>query len=359
MSDVVSKNNKLPDIKSLDKEEKQKVEKIFSRIDVSNSQSVIEYGYGAQSEIAQFSDTILNQIRAKDSGYVGEILTDLMVKVKDVDVDGLNRKQGFFGRLFSSASKKVTKFTSKYAKLSVEIDKIVDTLERTKMSLLKDITLLDNLYDKNLEYMQEIEAYIYAGEKKVKELNDVIIPEAKKLAKASGSADDAQKANDIAKLANKFEKKIYDLKLSRTVSIQSCPQIRLVQNNDEQLVDKIQSSIVNTIPLWKNQIVISITIMKQQGALALQKAVSDTTNELLAKNSELLKEGTIETAKEAERGIVDLVTLQKVNQDLIETIEESLRIQKEGRIMRMEAEKELTVLENQLKEKLIAANEDQ
>jgi uncharacterized protein YaaN involved in tellurite resistance len=358
MSSLAEYQSEIRDVSKLSPKEIEKVEKIVSSIDIFDSQSVIEYGYGAQSEIAEFSDTILSQIRAKDTGYVGEILTDLMVKVKDVDVDGITGEKGFFGKLFSSASKQVIRFTSKYSKVSVEIDKIVDTLEQTKMSLLKDITLLDNLYDKNLDYMNELEAYIYAGEQKVKELNDTVIPEAKKKAKESGVADDAQKANDIVKLANKFEKKIHDLRLSRTVSIQSCPQIRLVQNNDEQLVDKIQSSIVNTIPLWKNQIVIAITIMKQQGALELQKEVSATTNELLAKNSELLKEGTIETAKETERGIVDIETLQKVNQDLIETIEESIRIQEEGKARRLEAEKELVILENQLKQKLIDAKKE-
>ncbi len=355
MSDVVANQNGSLNISKLDPKEMQRVSKIVNSIDIFDSQSVIEFGYGAQSEIADFSDTILNQIRAKDTGYVGDILTDLMVKVKSVDVDGLNNEKGFFGKIFTSASKQVTKFTSKYSKLSVDIDKIVDTLEQTKMSLLKDITLLDNLYDKNLDYMKELEYFIFAGEQKVKELNEINIPNAKKIAQESGSPEDAQKANDIVKLANKFEKKIHDLKLSRTVSIQSCPQIRLVQNNDEQLVDKIQSSIVNTIPLWKNQIVIAISIMKQKGALELQKQVSNTTNELLAKNSEMLKQGTIETALETERGIVDIETLQKVNQDLIETIEESIRIQQEGKAKRIDAEKQLTVLENQLKQKLIDA----
>lgn len=333
--------------------EKQKVDEIVSGIDVADSQAIIMFGVGAQKDISSFSDTVLTQIRSKDSGYVGEVLTDLVLKVKDLDVDGLSEKGGFFANLFGSIKARFTRFMEKYEKLSVQIEHIINELEKSKMQLLKDITLLDQMYDKNLEYMHNLDLYILAGNQKLSELNDKIVPEMKAKAEKSGDPADAQEVRDFLQLVNRFEKKLHDLKLSRTIAIQAGPQLRIIQANDNTLVEKIQSSILNTIPLWKNQIVIAISLYRQQDALKLQKQVTDTTNELLTKNSQMLKENSIGVAQETERGIVDMETLKKVNADLIETIEETLRIQTEGKAKRAQAEQELSAMEQELKTKLL------
>lgn len=334
-------------------EEFLRVKEIAGSINIKDSQAIIEYGVGAQSDIADFSDTVLDQVRSKDAGHAGEALNELMVNVKEIDVDSIsgNSSSGIFKRF----SKKVKKFIGRYNKLSVQIDSIVEKLESTRDTLFRDVELLDQLYDKNYVYLKELDIYIAAGDMKIKELVNITLPALRKEAVEANDAVKSQELRDLESLIGRFEKRVHDLKLSRMVAIQAMPQIRLVQNNDQVLVERIQSSILNTIPLWKSQIVIAITLFRQKAALKVQKDVTDTTNELLKKNSELLKTGTIETAKEAERGIVEIETLQQVNTDLIETITESLRIQEEGRIARANAEKELNVLEGELKQKLMEA----
>lgn len=341
-------------IQALSPEEKQKVDEISSSIDIEDTQAVLQFGVSAQSSISSFSDTVLEQVRSKDTGYVGDILSDLMFKVKDLDVDGLSTKDpGFFGKIFGGLKRKVEKFVSDYEKLSTHIDRIIDELEKARMLLLKDITLLDNMFEKNLEYLKELDFFILAGEAKVEEMTSTVLPQLKAEAEKSDDPADAQKFNDLAQLVNRFEKKVHDLKLSRMIAIQAIPQIRLIQNNDQVLVEKIQSSILNTIPLWKNQIVIAITLFRQKKALEAQKKVSETTNDLLAKNSEMLKANSIGVAQEAEKGIVEIETLKKVNSDLITTVEETLKIQAEGKQKRAQAEVELGNMEKELKNKLL------
>ena len=335
----------------LSEEDRAKVDAIIGDVDISDSAAVLQYGVQAQSNISGFADNILNQVRSKDSGYVGEILSDLMVNVKHMEVDDLSGGKGFFG-LFGGMKRKAEKFMARYEKIGVHIDKTVSELDKSRMQLLKDITLLDSLYDKNLEYHRELEYYILAGEKKIQEIRDITIPEMKAQAEASGDPVDAQKVNDYGQLLNRFEKKVHDLKLSKMIALQTGPQVRLIQSNDQVLVEKIQSSILNTIPLWKNQIVIAISLFRQEKALKQQQEVSKTTNELLRKNSDMLKQNSIEVAKESEKGIVEIETLKKVNQDLIDTIEETLLIQKEGSAKRAQAEQELKTMEEQLKDKL-------
>ncbi len=336
-------------------EERQKVLDIASQIDISDSQSVIQYGSLAQSDISKFSDAILDQIRAKDSGEVGDVLNSLLNKVQEVDIDELDmNKKGFsLSRMFGGFKREAQKFISRYDKISVQIEKIIDQLDRAKLQLIRDITTLDTMYEKNLEYLDQLDMYIMAGTLKLKELNDKVLPELKEKATRSGDAVDAQRVKDMAELISRFEKKIHDLKLSRMIAIQTAPQIRLIQSNDQTLVEKIQSSIMNTIPLWKNQISIAITMLRQQAALKLQRDVTNATNELLARNSEMLKTSSIDIARENERGIVDIETLKKVNQDLIETLEETLSIQQEGRQKRLQAEAELRNMEDDLKRKLL------
>jgi len=336
-------------------EERQQVLDLAAQIDISDSQSVIQYGNLAQSEISKFSDAMLDQIRAKDSGEVGEALTELLVKVQDVNVDAIDPNQkGFsFSKLFGGLKKETQKFISRYDKISVQIEKIIDQLDRAKLQLIRDITTLDTMYEKNLEYLKQLDIYIMAGTLKLKDLNDKVMPELKEKAQKTGDAMDAQKVKDMAELISRFEKKIHDLKLSRMIAIQSAPQIRLIQNNDQTLVEKIQSSIMNTIPLWKNQMAIAITMLRQQSALQLQRDVTNATNNLLARNSEMLKTSSIEIARENERGIVDIQTLKKVNEDLIVTLEETLKIQQEGREKRAQVEMELRTMENDLKSKLM------
>ena len=340
-------------ISEFTQEEVARIKEIAGAIDIKDSQSLIEYGVGAQSDIADFSDTVLEQVRSKDAGFAGEALNELMVSVKEINVDSIsgNTSNGLFRRF----SRKVKKFIGRYNKLSFQIDSIVEKLENTRDSLFRDVELLDQLYDKNYDYLKELDIYIAAGDMRIKELKETVLPALRAEAEKTNDAVKAQELRDMQSLINRFEKRVHDLKLSRMIAIQSMPQIRLVQNNDQVLVERIQSSILNTIPLWKSQIVIAITLFRQKAALSIQKNVTDTTNELLKKNSEMLKTGTIETAKEAERGIVEIDTLKQVNADLIETITESLRIQQEGRIARADAEKELHVLEGELKQKLMEA----
>ena len=345
------------DMSKLTAEQRQKLEEIMGGINISDSQFILQYGVGAQSQIASFADNVLSEVRAKDGGFVGDILTNLMLKVKDLEVDGLASDKSFMAKvpIIGSFVNTTKKFVARYQKLNVEIETIVGELDKARMTLLKDITLLDYMFEKNLEYLGNLNYYIMAGNLKLQELRDTVIPELQEKVRISNDPVDAQKLNDLLQLVNRFEKKIHDLKLSRTIALQTAPQIRLIQNNNQVLVEKIQSSILNTIPLWKNQIVIAMSLFRQKHALQVQKEVTDTTNELLRRNSEMLKESSIGIAKETERGIVDIDTLKKVNADLISTIEETLKIQQEGRIKRQQAEVELQNIEKELKDKLISA----
>ncbi len=339
-------------------EEKKKVDGILAQFDIKDSQGILQYGVGAQSDISNFADSILSQVKAKDSGEVGETLTDLMLSVKKLDVDSLS-EGGIMSKIpiLSNFVSSAKKFVAQYQSIEHHIEEISDELASARMGLLKDITLLDNLYDKNKEYLRELDFYILAGELKMKELNETVLPEMKAKAEASKDTIDAQEVQDLSQMINRFEKKIHDLKLSRMVSIQTLPQVRLIQNNDQLLVEKIQSSILNTIPLWKNQVVIAISLFRQKKALKVQKEVSQATNDLLTKNSELLKDSSLEIARESEKGIVEIETLKKVHENLINTIDETIKIQEDGKVKRKEAEVELGKLEDELKKKLAQVKE--
>lgn len=348
------------DANRLSQEDMARITEIADEIDVEDSQYVLQYGVAIQSQISQFADNVLNQVRAKDSGFVGEILTNLMLDVQKLDVDSLSNEGSFLSKIpfLGDMVDDSKKFIARYQTLSGEIERIINELEKARMNMLKDINLLDDLYDKNLDYLKELNYFIAAAEMKINDLHSSTIPEMKSKAEATGDPVDVQRLNDIVERTNRFEKKVHDLKLSKMITIQTAPQIRLIQNNDQVLVEKIQSSILNTIPLWKNQIVLSITMLRQKKALEVQKEVTDTTNDLLARNAEMLKDNTIGAAKEMERGIVDIDTLKKVNTDLITTIVETIRIQKEGREKRMSSERELVSLENELRDKLIELRTD-
>lgn len=342
-------------VEELSPEQKARVEEVKNSIDLMDSQAVLQYGVGAQRNISSFSDNILTQVRSKDSGYVGELMSDLVLKVKEVDVDGLD--EGFLDKLpfLKNASRAVKKFMQRYEKLEVQIDRIEQQLDQARMQMLKDITMFDGLYEKNLGYFRELQIYIAAGEEKLKELQEITLPQLHAEATAKGDAMSAQVVRDFEDTVNRFEKKIHDLKLSKAVAIQTAPQIRLIQNNDKMLVDKIQTAILSTIPLWKSQIVIALGLHRQESVLKMQRSVSDATNTLLTKNAELLRQNSTEVARESERGIVDLETLKKVNADLISTIEETIKIQQEGRAARQNAETELLSIEQKLKEALLTA----
>lgn len=342
-------NEKLPELRE---EDKKRVAEIVKEIDIGDTQAVIQFGASAQKGIADFSDTLLQEVRTKYTGYVGDSLNNLMTEIKGVEVDTLLKK-GMFDGVFGGFKRKVSKFMAGYQSVSVNIDKITSDLDKAKMTLLRDIKMLDNLYNKNLEYLGNLDMYITAGSIKLNELNEKILPDMREKATGTGDPLDAQKFKDFQQLANRFEKKLYDLKLSRTIAIQTAPQIRIIQSNNQTLVEKIQSSIMNTIPLWKNQVVIAVSLLRQENALKLQEEVSKTTNDLLTKNSELLKDNSIRTAKETERGIVEIETLRTVHNNLISTIEETIKIQEDGKTKRAAAEVELQNIENELKQKLL------
>lgn len=334
--------------------QRARVEELKNSINLMDSQTTIQYGVGAQRNISSFSDHILAQVRSKDSGYVGELMSDLVLKVKDAGVDQL--EDGPLDKIpfLKNASRAVKRFMQRYEKLEVQIDHIEQQLEQARMQMLKDITMFDGLYEKNLEYFQELQIYIAAGEEKLKELREITLPRLHAEASAKGDPMSAQAVRDFEDTVNRFEKKIHDLKLSKTIAIQTAPQIRLIQNNDKMLVDKIQTAVLSTIPLWKSQIVIALGLHRQESVLKMQRSVSDATNTLLTKNAELLKQNSVDVARESERGIVDLQTLKKVNADLISTIEETIKVQQEGRIARQNAEAELAGIEEQLKQTLLA-----
>ena len=339
----------------LTEEEKKAVDEFNEKIDVFDSTQILQYGAPAQSKISEFSDSILEGVKTKNTGDVGELLADLVGQIKsfDASIDGNNK--GLF-KIFSNVKKEINTLIAKYSKIETNINTIEKGLDKNKIQLLKDISTFDEMYEKNLEYFKEISLYIIAGEKKLDELRNVVLPELKKKAEETGEQLDVQKVQDMEAQINRFEKKIYDLKTTRIISIQMAPQIRLLQNNDAELVEKIQSSITNTIPLWKNQMVLALGINNAKKSLKEQQAVSNLTNEMLKKNSETLKQGTIDIAKESERAIVDIETLKKTNKDLIETLDTVIKIHEDGRAKRAEAEVELQNIEKELKEKILEIN---
>ena len=339
----------------LSESEKKAVDEFITKIDVMDQNLVLQYGAKVQNKISAFSDNILEDVKTKDIGDTGELLANLVGEIKSFNSSIGTSKKGIF-KLFNSAKKEISTIIAKYNKIEKNVDIIENSLEKNKVSLLKDIALFDTMYDKNLEYFKEISLYIIAGERKLEELKNKTLPAAKTKFEETHEQLDAQKIQDLENQINRFEKKIYDLKTTRIISIQMAPQIRLLQNNDAELVEKIQSSITNTIPLWKNQMVLALGINNSKKALESQQAVSNLTNDMLKKNSETLKQGSIEIAEEAEKAIIDIETLKKTNQDLIETIDNVIKIHEEGHAKRMEAEAELENIEKELKSKLIEIN---
>ena len=342
-------------VEALTPEERAKAEEIKNGIDLMDSQTAILYGVGAQRNLAEFSDNILANVRNKDTGYVGDLMGELVEKVRDVGVD--EAEGGVLDKLpfLRSAARAVRKLLARYEKIEVQIDRIQRDLEEARMQMLKDIAMFDGLYEKNLEYFRGLQVYIVAGEEKLRETREETLPRLRAEAQAKGDPMSAQVVRDFEDTVDRFEKKLHDLKLSKAIAIQTAPQIRLIQNNDKLLVDKIQTAILSTIPLWKGQIVIALGLARQQSALQMQRSVTDATNELLQRNAELLKQNSLDVARESERGIVDLETLKKVNDDLISTIEETIQIQREGRAARQSAEAELAGIEQKLKDALLTA----
>ncbi len=340
-------------------ENKAKAIQLAEQIDPKNHQAMISYGTQAQGKLLTFSHTMLEHVQKQDVGEVGDIINDLMKRLQEVTPDDLKQeKTSFFGRMFGKISKSVQEVLSKYQKTSAQIDRISVKLDRSKNVLLSDIGMLEKLYENNKEYFNALNIYIAAGELKLDELNNKTIPELKRAAQATNDQMKFQEVNDMIQFADRLDKRLHDLKLSREITIQSAPQIRLIQNTNQALVEKIQSSIMTAIPLWKNQVAIALTLIRQRHAVEAQKQVSKTTNELLLKNAEMLKSNTIETAKENERGLVDIETLKKTQENLITTLEETMRIQQEGRSKRRQAEHELANMENELRQKLLEIKGD-
>lgn len=330
--------------------EKKAVEDFAGKIDISNANHILQYGADAQAKITQFSDMALEKVRTKDLGSVGDTLSSLVVELKGFDPN--EQKKGFLG-LFKKAGTSIAELKAKYDKAEVNVEKVVDVLEGHQITLTKDIAVLDEMFKANMTNFKQLSLYIVAGKKKLEEVQKVTIPAMQAKAAETGAMEDAQAANDYANLANRFEKKLHDLDLTRTVSLQMGPQIRLIQNNDTLMVEKIQTTLLNTIPLWKSQMVLALGLAHSEQAMQAQKAVSDTTNELLKKNAELLKQTTVGVAQESERGIVDIETLKHTNQMLIDTLDEVVKIQSDGRAKRKAAEVELLNIENQLKDKML------
>ncbi|MBS4199575.1 toxic anion resistance protein [Bacillus sp. FJAT-49732] len=341
-------------VDSLPDENRKRALELAKQIDPANHQAVIAYGTHAQSQLLNFSSSMLDHVQSKDIGPIGDILSELMGKLRDVNPDELSpEKKNFFSKMFGKISNSIQEVMSKYQKTGAQIDRITVKLNQSKQTLIDDLKMLEQLYEKNKEYFHALNIYIAAGELKIEELTTKTIPELKKRAEASGDQMTYQEVNDMVQFADRLEKRLYDLKLSRQITIQSAPQIRMIQNTNQALAEKIQTSIMTAIPLWKNQIAIALTLIRQRQAVEAQKQVSKTTNDLLLKNAEMLKTNTIETARENERGLVDIETLKKTQSNLITTLEETIKIQQEGRAKRAQAEQELVSMENELKQKLL------
>ncbi len=329
--------------------EQKMVDDFAAQIDLTNTQLVLQYGAGSQKKIADFSETALSSVRTKDMGEIGSLLTNVVAELKNFDEE---EEKGFLG-IFKKKSNQLANLKAKYDKAEVNINKICEAMENHQITLLKDVAMLDKMYDLNLNYFKELSMYILAGKQKLEQAKTVELPALLAKAEQTGLPEDTQKAKDFSEMCNRFEKKIYDLELSRNVSLQMAPQIRLIQNNDTIMSEKIQSTLVNTIPLWKSQMVIAIGLDHSTEAARAQREVTDMTNALLKKNAEQLKLATIETAKEAERGIIDIETLQHTNQTLISTLDEVMKIQADGREKRAAAETQLARIENEMRQKLL------
>ncbi|MCD5009926.1 toxic anion resistance protein [Enterococcus durans] len=341
-------------IDKLPAERQEQAKELAAKIDANDAQSVISYGSAAQTKLSEFSQSMLNHVQAQDIGPVGDSLTELMYRLQEANPDELRAGEGnIFQRVFGKVKQSIYEVTAKYQKIGAQIDKISIKLDKEKDGLLKDNLMLEQLYQKNKDYFDALNIYIAAGELKMEELQATIIPEAMKKAEETGDQMDVQIANDYTQFLDRLDKRTHDLRLARQITIQQAPQIRLIQNTNQALAEKIQASIATAIPLWKNQVVIALTLLRQKDAVTAQRQVSETTNDLLKKNSEMLKISAIETAKENERGIVDIETLQTTQNDLIETIQETLRIQQEGKEKRRHAEVELGNMEDDLKQKLL------
>ena len=341
-------------VENLTPAEKKRVEQIKDSIDMTNSSSALTFGAPAQKELADFSNAILDKVRVKDSGPAGDLLGQLVMNVKDFDAKA-NDKGSFFDRLpiIGGAKKKAEKMMVEYGKVNTQIERIQAGLERSKVQLMEDVAMFDSMYEKNLTYFKELQLYIQAGEEKLEEMRSSTLPRLRQQAQDSGDPMAVQVVADFEQSVDRFEKKIHDLKISKTLAIQTAPQIRMIQNNDRVLIDRVQTAIFHTIPLWKNQIVLALGLSRQQETLQMQRDLSNATNDLLKRNAEMLKMNTVETAKENERGIVDVETVKKVNEDLISALEETVRIQREGRERRKTAEKELLEIEGRLKTALM------
>lgn len=339
------------DISSLSPAEQAAVRDFSEKIDIKNTDQVMNYGSAAQKNISEFSDAALSSVKTKDLGECGDMLSELVVELKGLNFDE-EEKKGFFG-LFKKTSQTIAEKKAQFDKAEVNVDKIVEELEKHEITLMKDISMMDKMYEKNEEYMKELTMYILAGKLKIEHLRNVELPEYVAKAKETGLPEDAQAANDFANLIGRFEKKIHDLELTRTISVQMAPQIRMVQNNDSLMAEKIRSSIVNTIPLWKNQMVLALSLYHSEQAMQAQRNVTDVTNELLMKNAKTLHQGSVNVAKESERGIVDMETLKQTNLELIATLDEVRQIQDDGRARRAQAEDELARIEGELKDKLL------
>ena len=346
---VVEEAKQELDDSMLSEEEKTMVESFATQIDLTNSTMILQYGAGTQKKMADFSETALENVKTKDLGEVGGLLSNVVTELKSFDEE---ETKGFLG-IFKKTSNKIETMKAKYAKAETNVNEICEVLEGHQVQLLKDIAVLDKMYDLNLTYYKELTMYILAGKKKLQEVRSTELQQLRAKAEATGLAEDAQAAKDLDDMCNRFEKKLHDLELTRAISMQTAPQIRMVQSNDTIMVEKIQSTVVNTIPLWKSQMVIALGVEHSIQAAEAQRQVTDVTNELLKKNAEKLKLASVETAKESERGIVDIETLKATNESLISTLDEVMKIQQEGRVKRQEAEAEMQRMENELKHKLL------
>ena len=336
-------------------EQRQKIERLLQVIDLNKSDAVMQYGAPVQRELSQFSDQVLSEVKMKDGGDAGKLLSDLMQRVRQMDPDTLQEKKSFWSNVpvIGRAKKKAETYFLQYEKMSAYLEEVVHNLDRSKFGLMKDITLLDQMYQKNKRYFEELNLYIAAGETKIAHVREHEIEPLRMEVERSQDQTRIQELNDMIQLADRFEKKIHDLKLSRTISLQMAPQIRVIQQNNQILAEKIESAVVNTIPLWKNQVVLSLSLSRQKTALQMQKDVTNTTNQLLEQNSRLLKDSSIEIAEENEKGIVSVESLKVAHQNLIETLDETLRIQQDGKQKRRDAEHELERMENELKQKVM------
>lgn len=346
---IPKKQPQKEEVPVLTPEEQKMVNDFAAKIDIENTNQILQYGAGTQKKMADFSDTALENVKTQDLGEIGELISNVVGELKDFDV----QEEGKFFGFFRKQTSKIENLKNKYDKAQVNVEKITDSLQQHQVRLMKDSAMLDKMYEQNLNYFKELTMYILAGKKKLEETRNGKLAEMKNKAALSGLPEDAQAARDLDEKCSRFEKKLHDLELTRTIAMQTAPQIRLIQNNDTVMVEKIQTTIVNTIPLWKSQMVLALGIAHSAEAVQAQRQVADITNELLRKNAETLHMATVETAKESERGIVDLETLQKTNADLIQTLDDVMRIQMEGRQKRQAAELEMHRMEEELKRKLL------